>query len=134
CVEFVAGEGKQVELEGLYVNRDLADGLHRVSVEVDVSVSSDAADLLKRLDGAEFVVGMHNGDENRSRADSIAQIVEIDQAIAVYGEIGNANTLFFKSLTGVEHCFVFDGGGDDVLGGGRRGVDHAEDCVIVRLR
>ena len=77
CVEFVAGEGKQVELEGLYVDRYLSDGLHRVGVEVDVGVRSDAANFRKRLNGAEFVVGVHDGDEDGVWAYGIAQIVEL---------------------------------------------------------
>ena len=49
-------------------------------------------------------------------------------------EIGDGDTLFFESLTGVENGFVFDGGSDDVLGdGGRRCGDHTKDCVIVGL-
>ncbi len=100
-------------------------------MEVDVGVRSDAANFRKRLNGAEFVVGVHDGDEDGVWAYGIAQIGELDEAIALHGKVGDGDTLFFKSLARVEDCFVFDGGGDNVLGTGRGGVDHAEDCVII---
>ena len=135
CVKLVAREREQVKLERPYVNGNLADGLHRVGVEVDVGFRGDTANVRERLDGAEFVVGMHNGNERGFGANGLAQIVKINEAVAVYREIGDGDTLFFESLTGVEDRFVFDGGSDDVLGGAGRsgGVDHTEDCVIVRL-
>ncbi len=95
----------------------------------------DAADVSERLNGAEFVVGVHDGDEHGFRADGVAQVVEINEAVAVDREIRDGDTLFFESLTGVENGFVFNGGRDDVLGEWRpqAAATDTEDGVIVGL-
>ena len=59
-----------------------AHGLHRVHMEEHVVLLCDLADLLDRLDHADFVVGVHDGDEDRFRRDRPREIVEIDQAFA----------------------------------------------------
>src|SRR5216684_3947103 len=43
--------------------------LHGVGVEVNVGLFGDAADFFEWLDGAELVVGVHDGDKNGFRAD-----------------------------------------------------------------
>ena len=115
-VELVAGEREQIELKRFHVDGNFSGGLHGVGVEIDVGFRGDAANLRERLDGAEFVVGVHDGDEHGFRANGLAQVVEINEAVAIHGEIGDGDTLFFESLAGIEDGFVFDGGGDDVLG------------------
>ena len=54
-----------------------------------------------------------------------------DDAVGVYGEIGDGDAVFFKRLAGVEDGFVFDIGGNDVFGGARSGTDDSENGVIV---
>ena len=72
-VEFVAGEGEQIDLQRVHVERNFPGGLHGVGVEIDVGFGGDAADFFERLDGAELVVGVHDGDENGFGADGVAQ-------------------------------------------------------------
>ena len=44
---------------------------------------------------------MHHGDENGFGAKGAAEFVEIDQALAIDGEIGDGDALFFERLEGV---------------------------------
>jgi len=37
-------------------------GLHGVGMKINGGFLSDAADFFDRLDGTEFIVGMHDGD------------------------------------------------------------------------
>ncbi len=41
-------------------------------MEINFVFVGDAADFFERLDGAEFVVGVHHGDENGFGADGVA--------------------------------------------------------------
>src|SRR5581483_4285611 len=144
-VEFVRGEGKQIHAEFVNVHGELSNGLHGVGVKVDIVLRRDAADFLERLDGAEFVVGVHDGNEAGVRANGFANRFGIDEAIAIHRQVGDtdaspANVFFgatcrggFNRLAGVEDGFVFEVGGDDVLGGTGSIADDAEDGVIVRF-
>ena len=111
-VELVAGEREQIELQGFDVDGNFSRGLYGVGVEVDVGFGSDAADFGERLDSAEFVVGVHHGDENGFGAKGAAEFVEVDQAFAIDRKVGDGDALLFEGLAGVEDRFVFDGGGD----------------------
>jgi len=77
-VELVAGDRKKIELQGFDVDGNFSSGLHGVGVEVDVGFGGDAPNLGERLDGAEFVVGMHHGNENGFGAKGVAEFVETD--------------------------------------------------------
>ena len=101
-------------------------------MEVNVDFGGDAADLLEGLDGPEFVVRMHDRDEDRVVPNGLAKLVEIDQAITRDRNVRDGDALFFESLAGVKHGFVFDSRGNDVLRGSRGG-DDAEDRVVVGL-
>ena len=62
-VEFVGGDGEQVDVHGFDIERVFANGLCCICVEIDVFCATDRPDFFNRLAGADFVVGRHNGDE-----------------------------------------------------------------------
>ena len=70
----MAGKGEQIDPESLHVNWDFADGLYSVCVEVDVMLGSDAAYFLDWLNRPELVIGVHDGNEDRFRADGLANV------------------------------------------------------------
>ena len=51
-------------------------------------LAGDARTLLNRLDGADFVVGMHDADEDRARRDRLAQVLGIDAPESVHRQVG----------------------------------------------
>ena len=93
-VELVAGEREDVDVVGLHVDGDLADGLDGVGVEEDALLVADLADLADGLDDADFVVGVHDGDQDGLlRAfgdDGAAEVVEVDEAVGLDGQVGDA--------------------------------------------
>ena len=134
AVDFVAGKREQIELELIHIHGNFSGGLHGIGMEVDVGVLGDAADFFERLDGAELVVGVHDGDERGFVTNGTAQIFEVDQAILVDVKISYVYALLFESLAGVEDGFMFHKRSDDVRprlrtvsGGG----SDAENRVIV---
>src|SRR5882762_9815058 len=116
-INFVAGQGKKIESKRVDVDGDFAGGLHGIGVEIDVGLCGDAADFFEWLDGAELVVGVHDSDKNGFGPDGAAQLLEVNLSFVIGRQIGDAHAFFFESLAGVEDGFVFDGGGDHVLGG-----------------
>lgn len=64
-VDLVAADGHEVDVGGVDVDGDLADGLRGVRVEEDTSLAADAADRRDGLDHANLVVDRHDRDERR---------------------------------------------------------------------
>ena len=93
----------------------MPSGLHGVGVEENALFLGDLADLLDRLDHADFVVGVHDGDQNRLGGDGAAQIVEIDAAVLRHGQVGDFVAVLLQALAGVEHGFVLGHLRDDVI-------------------
>jgi hypothetical protein len=62
-VDLVAGQREKIDPEFIDPDWDLADALDSIGVQEDPLRSGDRTDLLKRLDGPDFVVGVHDGDE-----------------------------------------------------------------------
>ena len=74
----------------------------------------DAADLVDRLERAEFVVGVHHGDQHGVRPQRAADIVRVHNAIAADRHAGDFDASPFERLAGVQHRMMLDGRGDDV--------------------
>jgi len=62
-------------------------------MEINVSFAGDVADFFEGLHGAEFIVGMHYGDETGigEVAKEIAQMLRIDLAIAIGSQISDGD-------------------------------------------
>ena len=115
------------------VDRNFADGLHAVGVEENAVLAADFADFGDGLEHADFVVGVHDGDENRLIGDRFPQHVEIDQAVALHRQIGDPIAVLFELLAGIENGFVLGGGGDDVVAFFGIHLGHALDGEVVRF-
>ena len=129
----MARNGKEIDAKLFDVERNFSGGLNGIGVEIDVALRGEFSDLRERLNGAEFVVGVHDGDKSGVRTNRFFDLVDGDDAIAADGEIGDSNAFFFEGLASVQNGFVFNIGGNDVLGGSCSGANDAEDGVIVRF-
>src|SRR5262249_61179746 len=72
-------------------------------------------DLRDGLDGADLVVGVHDGDETGSGADRAGDVGGIDEAVRVDGDAGDRGALALQPIGGG------GGGGGAGCGGGRGG-------------
>ncbi len=115
AVDFVRRNGEQVDAVFLHVHGDFADGLNGVHMKEDFLFLGDFADFRDGLDDADFVVRVHDGDENRLGSDRAAEIVEVNQAVGRDGQIGDVAAGFFQALADVEHGLVLGRLGDDVI-------------------
>src|SRR5262249_45845183 len=80
---FVPRKGEQVDVQRLHVDWNHAGSLGGVDQEQQVVFSSDAADGIDRLDGAEHVAGVRLGNHARLRRDGLGDIGRIDGPRAV---------------------------------------------------
>ena len=93
-------EAHEVDVGLFHVERDLAERLRGVGVEVDPAVLfHQLADLLQRLDDARLVVHGHDGHEDRLLwPDRGLECREGDEAVLLHREVGNFEP-FFRELS-----------------------------------
>ena len=115
------------------LNGHLAHGLHGVGVEDDALLVADLADLADGLQDADFVVGGHDGDEDGLVVDGALQVFDIDEAVSLYRQIGDAIAVLFEALAGVEDGLVLGDLGDDVVAALAVHLGDALDGEVVAL-
>ena len=108
-VHLVAGDGEQITADLLDVDRELSGCLNGISVEVNVGLGGDLADLFDRLDCSGLVVGHHEGDELGVGPEGAADVGGIDDAVAAYRKKCHLDATLCQALGGVENGVVFDG-------------------------
>src|ERR1700675_3542366 len=114
-VNFVARDSEKIDVVFLHVHRNFADSLHAVDGKENAVFLGDLADLCDRVDYANFVVGVHDGDENGFGRNRFAHVFRINAAVFVHRQISYFVAVFLKALAGVQHGLVFNGLGDDVV-------------------
>ncbi len=114
-VHLVAGDRHQVDVLLVHIDRNLADRLRRVGVEDHAALATELADLGDGLQHADLVVGGHDRDQDGLVVHGALQVVEIDQAVFLHRQVGDAVAVLLQALAGVEHGLVLGDRGDDVI-------------------
>ena len=115
AVEFVRRKRQQVDVLCLDVNGQVSRGLHGVGVEQHARLAADCADRTDRQDGADLVVGVHDGNQARVLADGVFHLLRRHDADGADGEQLDLEALFFELLERVQHGVVLECGRNDVL-------------------
>ena len=82
--------------------------------------------ILDRLDGSDLVVGVHDADKNGARRDRFAEIVGLNAACAVNGQIGHTCAEALEKTAWLYDCRMLDASGDDVISL----VAKREECAL----
>ncbi len=84
AIQVIRRQGEEIYVVLLNVDRDLAcrsDGIH---VEESTLLVDDLADLRYGFDGADFIVSIHDGNQNRVVCDCFAQGFDVNDSIGVH--------------------------------------------------
>src|SRR5678816_2083844 len=92
CIELVSNDGQQIDTKLIDVYRNFAEGLRRVRVKADAMLPGNRANLRNWLNRADFVVGVHDGNQDRAWSNRATNIVGIDTAEAVDRQIAVSYT------------------------------------------
>ena len=92
---------ERIAADPFHVNRNLARGLHRVGVEIDIRLCSNLSNLLDRLHNSGFVVGHHDRNQLGLRPQSTPHIIGIDQPAGIHRQIRHLAAHILKMLTGM---------------------------------
>jgi hypothetical protein len=80
-----------------------------------------------------FVVGEHDGDQNRLVGNGRLQLFNVDQTVCFHWQVGDLAAGLFQALAGVQNRFVFSDLRDDVVAALAIHLGDALDGEIVRL-
>ena len=92
------------------------------------------ADLADGLEHADLVVGGHDGDQDGLVVDGPLQVFEIDEAVGLHRQVGDAVAVLLQALAGVQHGLVLGDLGDDVVAALAVHLRNALDGQVVALR
>jgi len=128
---FVAGEGQQVHVDFRQIDGNMADGLGGIDQIENFVFFGDAADGGDILEGAADVAAVDDGDEPGVGPNGTADIVGINQALPVGGNIGNVNTQpLMQGMERPQDGIVLHAGGDNVVAGpGEDALDGQDQAV-----
>ena len=133
AVDLVGRRRQHVDAQLVHVDGLMAEGLHRVGVEGDARLVGGRRQLANRLDGADLVVGEHDGGQDGVRADGRLEVLNAHESVLVHGKIGHLEALALQRLAGVKHRVVLDGARDDVAPLGGVGPSEALEGPVVRF-
>ena len=89
--------------------------LHRVGVEQHAAFMAHRADCLDRLDGADLIVGEHDGHEAGVVTDGVRDLLGRDKAVCVHVQQRHLKALFFQPFQGMQDGMMLKCGGNNVL-------------------
>ena len=117
----------------LHVYRHFAHRLRRVAVEQYAALPADPADLRHRLDGAHFIVRVHDRNQHGALPDGRLHRAGIHQPIAVHRQPCYARAAPLQPAANVQHRLMLDGASDDVIALAGVRLRHAFDRQVIRL-
>ena len=88
------------------VQRHLAQGLDGVRVEEHAALAAKPPDFLHGLKNAGLIVRRHDAHQDRLVRERVLELVKIDQAVIVDGQLGHAAAALFQMLAAIEHGLV----------------------------
>ena len=80
-VEFVRGQGQHIDIFLHDMNFHMAHRLYGVGMKEHALVTADFSQLRNGLDGADLVIGVHDGYQSRIGTDGGGQLVRMDDAV-----------------------------------------------------
>ncbi len=115
AIDFVAGEGHQVHFQLAQIDRQFAHALGGVNMVDDAAGTAHFADGGDILHHADFVVNVHNGNQNGVVAHCRFELFQVNNAVTLRGEVGHFKPFTLQLTAGIQYGFVFGFAGDDVL-------------------
>jgi hypothetical protein len=114
CADLVSADGEELAANGRHVDRQFAEGLHRVAVQRDTCGRTSCPNVSHRLHHANLVVHPHHRDQGRLFGQHIVERSEVDDPARIHRQDRLATTEALHRMRGGKRCLVFDRGSDDM--------------------
>ena len=113
-MEFVCGKRKHIYVIALYVDSKMACSLHGVGMEKYTVLAAESTDFAYRLDGACFVVGVHDGNKAGVICNSFCYLHCGDDAVSLRTQQRHCKALFLQRFERVQNSVMLHSGGNDM--------------------
>src|SRR5262249_48158114 len=130
-MNFVRRNRVQINLEGFDVDRDFPGRLHAVGMKVDIGRFGYGSNFRDGLNGSNFVVCVHDGNQDGVGPDGAANLFRIDKTLGRNANLCDFVALLFQISTCVQHRMMFDFRSDDMAVLGLLRLCNAPDREIV---
>ena len=131
-MELVTGHGEHINIHVFYIYGQVAGSLHGIRMEGDTLFAAERSDCLHGLDGADFVIGKHNGNKSGILPNGGFQVFQADNAVFMHIEQGNLEPLLLQLFERVEDGMMLKRGGNEMpLPFSRSGFRRGNDCLII---
>ena len=133
------GEAEHIHAQPPHIQVEKAGRLHRIGVQHNGTIQFLSPPphrgryIGKGVNRANFVVGVHYGNQGSAGADGVIHRFRANHPERVHRQIGNFITPVFQVLAGVQDGVVFDAGGDEVIAGFVQGGSYPVQGRVVRL-
>ena len=115
AVEFMAGEGKEIDFGMGEIDGDFSDGLHGVGVKKSAFGTGDFGGFFDGKEHAGLVICPHQRDEGGVFAHGIFEIGEVDLTLGIDRQPGDFDSAPGECFAVFNDGAMFDGTGHDVL-------------------
>src|SRR5215472_2944014 len=83
-INLVPADSQQIDVVPLNVDRNLAHCLDAIDRKEDSTFFRNLSDFRDGVNHANFIVGVHDGDQNRRRLDGHLQLVQADASVLLH--------------------------------------------------
>ncbi len=110
-MDLMAAYRAQVYLKLPGIDPVFAEALYGVHMKQDVLIVCfhDTRRFLDWLYGADFVVHVHDGHQDRILAQRLLKRLQLDPSVTVHREIGHTEPLFLQVAHGIDDGRMLDG-------------------------
>src|SRR3990172_5510069 len=115
CIYLMTGQGQQVYTQVIDCCGYLSHRLGSIRMEEDPVVLRDLCNLVNRLDGSRFIVGMHDGNKNGLASYGFFNAVGINPSVPIHADTGHRRPKSFQKAAGIEDGSMFYLRRDDVI-------------------
>src|SRR5210317_629932 len=114
-MEFMPGQGKQVNIRLVNIHGNFAYGLDCVCMKKTSPGMGNCSQLFYGLDNACFIICRHDGYQECIASHGALQDLRLHDTLAVWCEAGYFKALFLKPAASVQYRWVFYGGGNYMM-------------------
>ena len=130
-IDLVGRHGEQVDVHCFHINRNLSHPLRCITVKKHPPFTGHLTNLRERIQGSDFIIASHQGNQDRVFADRGFQLFQINSSVFIHIQKSYFIPFLLESLAGINHRLMLDWAGDDMFSFFMIKFRHAKNCHVI---
>jgi hypothetical protein len=110
----VPGDRDQIDAQFVDIHTQFSERLGRVGMHQSAALLRKLRNLPDGLQSPDLVIRVHDADDSCAALQRLLDLIGINQALAVDGNLRHFAAQAFQESAWLERCRVLDGAGNDV--------------------